>query len=433
MAGERYVALGLARIRTPWFSEVARWATSGSIAMDFVKTVSVDEVRARLASGRPFSALLVDGGLPGLDRDLLHAAAEAGCAPIVVTDGSHRDWSSVGAVATLPGDFDAADLDVVLAEHARPIAPPDDVPGQVTDPPLASGFRAPVVAVTGAGGTGRSTVATAIAQGFGADVAHSDTVVLADLALDASQAVSHDVRDVIPGILELVEAHRVGTPTTADIRAMTFDIAARRYRVLLGLRRHRDWTALRPRALHVALDGLRQAFTVVIADTGSDLEGEALTGSVDVEDRNLLARTTLSVADVVVVVGVPGVTGLHGFLRVVRDVLDTGVVADRLVPVLNRSPRRPSRRAELTRAAAELLAASNPGDALLSPIFLPERKDLDDAIRDGVHLPSALTGPVTRAVRARLDAVAAREPSGPDLPRRVEVGTVGFWGEEATA
>ena len=83
---DRYVALGLARVRSPWFTDVARWATSGSLAMDFVKTVSIDEVRARLESGRPFSILLIDGGLPGIDRDLLELAAERGCAVVVVAD-----------------------------------------------------------------------------------------------------------------------------------------------------------------------------------------------------------------------------------------------------------------------------------------------------------------------------------------------------------
>lgn len=432
MAGERYVALGLARVRTPWFSAVARWSTSGSLAMDFVKTVSVDEVRSRLGSGRPFSALLVDGGLPGIDRDLLEAAAERGCAAIVVTDGSGRDWKAVGAVATLPTDFDRTELDAVLAEHATPIGCTDELPGQVEPTDVVGGFRARTVAVTGPGGTGRSTVAAAIAQGFAADVAHTDTVVLADLALHADQAMLHDAKDVIPGVLELVESHRSGMPPAVDVRALTFEITDRRYQLLLGLRRHRDWTAIRPRALRAALDGLRQAFTLVVADIDDDFEGETLTGSADVEDRNLLARTTLSVADVVVVVGVPGVKGVHSLLRVIRDCIAAGVAPERIVPVVNRSPRRSAARSELARTVHELLVASNPGDALLSPVFLTERKQLDDVIRDGVDLPDALVRPVTDAARARLDAVDERAPATTfaDEPVAVEVGSLGAWDEE---
>lgn len=433
MVTDRFVTLGVARVRATWFSDVARWATSGVLAMDFVKALSVDEVRSRLLSGRPFSALLVDGRLAGVDRDLLETAAETGCAPVVVTNDTSRDWYSVGAVAVLPTDFGRSELEAVLMEHALPIDRADDLPGQVQLPnALTPGFRARTVAVTGAGGAGRSTVAAALAQGFGTDVAHTDTIVLADLALHADQAVLHDARDVIPGLLELVEAHRAGMPSTDEVRALTFDIAARRYRLLLGLRRHRDWTALRPRALRAALDGLRKAFTLVIADVDDDLEGEVLTGSADIEDRNLLARSTSSIADVIIVVGAPGVKGMHSMLRVIRDVIAEGVGPERIVPVLNRAPRRGRQRSELARATVELLAASNPGHAVLSPIFLPERKEVEEAIRDGIGLPSVLVDPVTDAVRARLDAVPDRAPAAPldETPVAVEVGALGAWGEE---
>lgn len=432
MPTERYVALGLARVRATWFTDVARWATSGSLAMDFVKTVSTDEVRARLESGRPFSALLIDGGVPGIDRDLLELSRERGCAVIVVADDSARDWRTVGAATTLPPDFDRTALEAALAEFAVPIGVADDLPGQPGSDVPEPGFRARTVAVTGPGGTGRSVVAASIAQGMAADVAHADTVLLADLALHADQAMLHDARDVIPGVLELVEGHRSGAPSPEEVRSLTFDIVARRYRLLLGLRRHRDWTALRPRALHAALDGLRRAFTVVVADVDDDLEGEAVTGSADVEDRNLLARTTIELADVVVVVGTTGTKGVHSLLRVVRDCLAAGVRADRIVIVVNRSPKRGTGRTETGRTIGELLLASHPGETLLGPVYLPERRNLDQVLRDVSSLPDALVEPVTTAVRSRLDAVEAdHRPAVESLePVPVEIGSLGEWDEE---
>ncbi len=432
MASERYVTLGLARVRAPWFTEVARWATSGSLAMDFVKTVSADEVRARLDSGRPFSALLVDGGLPGIDRDLLETARERGCAAIVVAADTGRDWAAVGASATLAPDFDRTALEAVLAEHAAPIGTVDDLPGQPVVDDVAPGFRAHTIAVTGPGGTGRSLVAAALAQGFAADVAHSDTVVLADLALHADQAMLHDARDVIPGVLELVESHRSGAPSPDEVRSLTFDIVSRRYRLLLGLRRHRDWTALRPRALRAALDGLRRAFTLVVADVDDDLEDESITGSADVEDRNLLARSTVAIADVVVVVGTGGPKGVHSLLRVVRDCIAAGVSAERIVLVVNRSPKRGVLRSETARTISELLLASHPGESLLSPVFLPERKQLDATVRDVAPLPDQIVEPVTAAVRERLAATDHRDAPAAfgDEPVAVEVGSLGEWDEE---
>lgn len=431
MAVERYVALGLARVRSTWFTDVARWATSGTLAMDFVKTMSADEVRARLDSGRPFSALIVDGDVPGIDRDLLEHARERGCAAIVVTPDASRDWRAVGAATTLPTDFDRAALEAALGEHARPIGTAEDLPGQPTIDEPVPGYRARTIAVTGAGGTGRSLIAAALAQGFAADVTHSDTVVLADLALHADQAMLHDARDVIPGVLELVEGHRSGAPAPDDVRSLTFDIASRRYRLLLGLRRHRDWTALRPRALRAALDGLRRSFTLVVADVDDDLEGESITGSADVEDRNLLARTTIQLADVVVVVGSGGPKGVHSILRVVRDCLSFGVAADRIVMVVNRSRKRGPGRAETSRAISELLLASHPGQDLLSPVFIPERRDLDDTIRDVAPIPTAIVDPVTNAVRSRLAATAVHDAAPQtDDPIPVTVGSLGQWDEE---
>ena len=57
MASDRFVVLGVAQVRSPWFREVARWATSAMLPIEFVKAMSVEEVRVRLRSGRGYSAL----------------------------------------------------------------------------------------------------------------------------------------------------------------------------------------------------------------------------------------------------------------------------------------------------------------------------------------------------------------------------------------
>lgn len=431
MASERYVVLGLARVRSPWFARVAQWAGTGALAVDFVKTVSADEVRARLASGRLFSALLVDGGLPGVDRDLLTTAAEHGCAPIVVTDGRGRDWSALGAAGALAADFGRTELDSALTDWAQPISGVDDVPGRSIPATDAGGYRGRVVAVTGTGGTGASVVAMALARAAAADVDRAHNVVLADLCRHADLAVLHDARDVTPGLLELVEAHRAGAPSVDEVLRLTFDVTHGQYRLLLGLRRHRDWTAVRPRALEAALDGLRRSCRLVVADIEADIEGEDATGSADVEDRNRLARTTVALADVIVVVIGPGPKGVHSGLRVVRELLRFGVDADRIVTVVNRAPRRGSARAEIAVALSELLAASHPGIELLSPVFLAERRGLDERVRDGLPMPSALGEPVLAAVDGRLRALPDRAPlAADDEPVPVAVGSLGSWADD---
>lgn len=437
MTAERYVVLGLAQVRSAWFREVSRWATSAALPVEFLKTMSLEEVRVRLRSGRGYSALLVDDSIPGLDRDLVDLSLEVGCAVVVVDSGrASAVWADLGASALLPVDFGRGDLLQVLGQVATPLARTGDSGPELasTPSPTVGGYRGQVVAVTGPGGTGASTVAMALAQGLAADPRHAQLVCLADLALHADHAMLHGAPDVIPGVVELVDAHRSGLPTVETIRSLTWRVPARGYHVLLGLRRHRDWTLLRPRAFEAALDGLRRGFRVVVADIDADLEGERLTGSLDVEERNLMARTVALAADLVVVVGTPGMRGVHGMLRTTRDLLDHGVAADRLVPVVNRSPRGPRARAELTRAFGELLASgAGPGAAtsVPSPIHLGERRHLDDQLRDGVRLHDGWGAPVCGAVLALLDGLAdERTEQAVAEPVPIAPGSLGRWTEQ---
>lgn len=434
MAAERYVVLGVAQVRSAWFREVARWATSAMLPVEFVKAMSVEEVRVRLRSGRGYSALLADDSLSGLDRDLVDLAREAGCAVIVVDGGRiTRGWASLGASAVLPAPFSRDELAQVLAQVATPIARTTGTGAAPAERPATRGYRGRLVAVTGAGGTGRSTLAAALAQGLARDPRNLDLVCLADLALHAEQAMLNGSADVVPGLVELVEAHRSGTPESDDVRRLTWHVAERGYHVLLGLRRHRDWTAIRPRAFAASLDGLRRAFRVVVADVDADLEGERVTGSVDVEERNVLARTTMTAADLVVVVGLPGMKGLHSLLRTTRDVVAHGVPAARVLPVVNRAPKGPRARAEVTAAFGALLGPPSDEPGVPSPIFLGERRRLDDALRDGARLPDAWLAPLATTVQSvldlRPDLVEPVEGPEPVL-EQVVPGSLGAWADD---
>jgi CO dehydrogenase nickel-insertion accessory protein CooC1 len=431
---DRYVVLGLARVRAPWFGDVARWATSAALPVDFVKVVSGEEARARLRSGRPFSALLVDAGLAALDRDLVELAWQHGCVVIAVDDGrSVRSWRDLGVHAVLPADFEREQLLDGLRAVARPLARGDELvmaTVQATaEPPGA--WRGRLVAVTGSGGAGRSTLAMALATGLASDPRDRGLVVLADLALHGHQALLHDAGDVVPGLSELVDAHRAAALPAPQVRAMCFTVADRGYDILLGLRRHRDWTALRPRAVDAALQALRGAYRVVVADVDADVEGEEQCGSVEVEDRNVLARHTLLDADLVLVVGLAGLAGVHSQLRVTRDLLELGVAGERIVPVVNRAPRNPRLRAEAGMAFARLLTATDPGVMLASsPLYLPERRRIAEQVRDNAPPPGPLVRPLAGAVRALLEAASpggAGAPGEAAEPVPVTPGSLGSW------
>lgn len=426
---DRFVVLGVARARTPWFAEVARWCTNGTLPAHFVKCVSVEEVRARLASGRRFSALVVDAGLPRFDRDLVAAAADRGCPVIAVCHAeSTLDVDELGVAGRLPVDFGRADLLALLTQCATLVPDTRSLPSDpcTEPPPTPAPWMGKLVAVCGTGGTGASTVAIAVAQALGRDPRHGGLVALADLALDADQAMLHGADDVVPGLPELVDANRRGVPDAASVLDLTFDVPDRRYRLLLGLRRHRDWSALRPAGVRAAVVSLRRSFQVVVADVDADVEGERECGAVEVEDRNLLARTAVELADVVVVVAAPGLKGVHSLVRTVAALEGHGVDPSRVVPVVNRSPRRVATRAEQVRAIAELAPA-----LACPPIFLPERSGIDQVHRDVAPLPGALCGPLASAVRLGLDRPGTVGVARGG-PVRVE-GGIGSWSDQDAA
>ena len=424
MARERFVVLGLAHVRSTWFREVGRWSTNASAPIDFVKCVSGEELRTVLDSGRAVSAVLVDSGLPVLDRDFVDRARTIGAGIIVVDDGRvRRNWKELGIEAVLPADFGRDDLLSALEAHSTPISGVDHV--LLDTAPAGDMWRGHLVAVTGTGGVGTSTIAMAIAQGMANDPRNRGLVALADLALDADQAMLHDAGDVAPGLQELVDAHRAGTPPVHDIRDFLFEVERRGYCLLVGLRRHRDWTVIRPRAFAAALSNLQRAFRFVIADIECDIEGEDETGSLDVEERNNISRHTAAHADVVIIVGSSCMQGLRALVRTIHDLRGLGVDAERMIVVINRAPRRPRQRAEISRAVAEL--ANDP--ALANPIFFGERKRIDQYLRDASPLPDAACAPLARAVHCALDN-SPRNNATDGEPAIVRPGTFGKWTSE---
>ena len=431
MTAARFVVLGLAAARSEWFPDVARWSTSGHLPLEFVKCVSTEDLRARASTGRRYSAALVDGALSGVDRDLLGELRDASIPPLVVAPAPERvDWVALGAAAKLEAPLSRSALHEALERHASPVhevahdldhlAAPADDPG-----PLGL-----LVAVTGAPGSGRSTVALAAAQHL-ADRRPPGTVAVLDLARRAHLALLHDAGDLVPGIQELAEACRSDVVAARDLRPFTFDIAHRGYHVVLGLRRPRDWVTIRSRAFTTALESVGRAFEVVVADVDEDVEGEAETGSFDIEDRNLMARTALGRADVAVVVAHPTLTGLHGLVHDLLSLQAFGVPGARVLVAVNRAPRSPRARAELTRTIADLVGPGDCSPAYAGVVFVGDRRQLDLVHHDQARFPASVADPVGRAVDVLLQRNPPRDHGdrSEGVPIPVRPGSLGSWDE----
>ena len=397
---DRYLLVGLARAREPWFTLVSQWASSAILGAEFVKCLSASELAARLDNSPLISAVLLDAAAAGVDRDLIALAAARGSVVAIIDDPRvGRDWTALGAHVVLPREFDPQQLmsrlvdagAVATTAHVGPVAGLGPTP---VDPPIA--FDATVIGVCGVAGSGVSTLAAALAQGFGERPDGHGSVLLADLALRSDQAAYHDVGDVIPGVQELVEAHRTGRPSRSSLRSSTFDIAPRGYDLLLGLRRPRDWVTLATRASDAMLQTLGSSYRYLVADLTAEFDGETETGSLDIEERNHLARNVAVRADVVLAVATPDLRGVRGLVRLVDELLALGVAPDRILPVANRAPRSRRLRAELTRTVADLLDSRVTAPTLL----IGDRRNMESLHRSVDPFPDSVVSPLANATLA---------------------------------
>ena len=404
---------GLAGHTASWPQRVAAWSTAGVLPVHVTYCASVAHLHARLAADHDTRVVLLDGDLPLVDRDLLADVVRAGGVPIVV-DGTRRrrDWTALGAAVTVSRAFDQAEMLAALTGVLResPTAPTPAVP------PVA-----PLVAVTGPGGTGASVVAIAVAQGMAVD----DTrVLLMDCCLHAEQAMLHDGDGAQPGLVDVLELHAGSTPEHRVVRQLTMDVVERGYHLLPGLARARQWPRVRSGSLDAAVRSLRAAFETVVADVDADVEGEMEGGSLEVEERNTLARTMTAAADVVIVVWQPAMKGVHALVRTVVDLIEFGVETHRLLPVVNMALGADAAADEAAGAIRHLLDAV-PGGRRVEPPLVAPTADIEACVRGGGPLPTAWASLLAGAATAMLERIGRRTDEATPTP--VGVGSLGHW------
>ena len=339
MSAARYRLLGLAHARSAWFRELSRWSTNAALPVEFVKCVALEELQARLASGRAFSAVIVDGGLAGVDRDLVDRAREAGAAVLVVDDGRRRvDWAALGADAVLPESFDRG----AAAVHPdRPAPRPSRAPTSSPAPPGPAARR--LAGPAGGGDRARPAAARRrwpwpLAQGLGIGVAPprpgrarrprparrpGPAARRRRRRARAAGAGRGPPHATCPAVEQVRVAHLRGR--RAGLRPAARPAPPPR---LAGAA---------PRAVQAAIDSLLRSYRLVVADVDADLEGDDEVGSVDVEERNVLARSAAARADLVLVVAPPTLVGPAPARADARRAPPRSACrGDRLLPVVTR-------------------------------------------------------------------------------------------------
>jgi hypothetical protein len=383
--GRRLTILSLGRARAAWPRDVARWATAGLLPVEHHPCLSPEELDGRLQETGAADIVMLDGGLSPGEPHLIRRSAERGSAVLVIDD-EPRNWLDLGAAAVAAPPTDPHTLHRLLEQLSPVVSAPAARHDAVGPRPAGR-----LIAVTGHGGAGASTIAHGLALRWGG--AHGrQGLVLADLSLRADQHVHHDITDIGPGLLDLVAGHERSPLPPDDVVRCTRD-TGQGHRLLTGVRHPRDRTALVPAAVGSALVCLRAAFQVVVADVDRDLDGRAEPGSDHIEERNDLTRAVIRTAGAVVVVARGDLLGLHRLCRQLEALTAAGLGGDHLSVVANGAGRRPPGPASLAREIRQLLG---PGFDDLTVVTVPHLRGLEARRRDarppGRRLTTSLRG-----------------------------------------
>ncbi|HYG93866.1 MAG TPA: hypothetical protein VD859_09790 [Nocardioides sp.] len=368
------------------------------------RCVDVDDLLATASAGQAQVAVLA-AELAGLDAGVVDDLRQHGVRVVAVAadaDATLVRAERIGIDTVLAADRVAEVADAVTRAPDGPSAGADPtLSGSPSVPPPEppTAARGRVIAVWGpAGAPGRTT----LAAGLAAELARRrlTTVLLDADPYGGSVAQQLGILDEVSGLLS---AARLAAGGQLDDR---FATAQRRLtdhlRVVTGLPRPDRWPEVRPGTLARVIDRARAEAQVVV-DTGFSVEPD-LMGDPGVArpERNSLTREALEAADDALVVGSADPVGLARLARAVSDLRE---LTEAPVPRLVVNRMRPTlgwREADVV----AMLAGFGPNAGVH---FLPDDQPaVDKALVAGRTLLESGESPLTRAVAALVDALAAR-------------------------
>jgi len=279
------------------------------------------ELRAVAATSQ-IDVAVVDGGLRGLDRDVVTALAATGVRCIVVADQGDDALRAMGASAVI--DRGLTGLDAALRGEGIGVTTPVVAPSDLCAP---SGR---IVAVWGpAGAPGRTTVAIELAAAL---TRRRQDVLLIDAdTVGPSVAQQLGLIDDTSGFAAAVRNAARGRLDPVGLSGLAVSVPGGP-RVLVGLPAADRWTELRPASVDALLQCARGTVTWTVVDVGFGVEGSDLDwADPGAPVRYGASRATLATADVLVCVGRPDPIGLTRFLRGLPEVRDLAPTAHQLV------------------------------------------------------------------------------------------------------
>lgn len=377
--------------RNPWIHEFLRWANSGVLTLHVTKCISTAELRAHLEAVTPGHLALLDAEVPGVSTDLLNLCDATQTQVLLYDDRAmrHSRWQAAGVQHLLTRDSTLHSVSKIL--QAQLIDRVSETPHEFAYEPEAPGK---LIAVCGTGGVGVTSTACLLAQGLVQQLPLDQSVLVSDFSFTADLAVLHDASDVMPCLEEFLDLVRTKHATVHDVRQLTHYVEERGYHALLGIHRAPGWSLVTQRTAHQVLLALRRSFGYSILDLPWALHGERETGFTDLDDYHALARLGASQADLVLVVGRPGLKGLRSLHQLSRSLRDLGVAPERIVRVITAAPKSKRSRAALLRNLEAL------SDVFLGPVLFVESFPIETSFFDGVRFPQGVSASLAKSVLA---------------------------------
>ncbi len=420
MPARRFVLLGLPADGSSWVPVVEEVLASRDVGDEFLACEGRTDLLTRLGTGRRFSAALVDQRTVGLDREFVRRANAADC-PVILIGGpaDPTRGASLGLAAHLPDPVTGSDLARALEAHAAPIGRVDDLRlGSDDGSQRSARWTGRLVAVTGSGGTGASSVARGLAAGLAGDPRLGGEVLLIDACLEADQAHLHGVEDPTVDLQGATQAHRSGDPPGNALDDLVLSPPGHHHRLLPGIRRRRDWPSIGGPTLAATLRNLRDHHLATVVDVDPDVDLGPTHQPVGPATPGEPARVVLGLADLVLVVGRPpdGDREDRATRRVLENLSDARVPDDRIVVLrVARAGLTPPRRRPGSRFRTARLRRNDPH-------ALP----LDDERILDLHSPigePATTEALAIRVLSLLDRLPTRPAPVDDVA--VAAGTLG--------
>lgn len=357
-------------------------------------------VIAKLRSGKSIDALVVEGSLEFLNKDVLAAARDCEIPVWALSEGSRTtEW--IEGFAGVRRIVELDDIRPAASDFVEQTLRHDERDVQrehvVSDESAVSRVIAVwgVVGAPGASTTAISLAALAAQRGLSVVLCDADT-------RGSSLAIGLGLVDEVPGFAAACRLAGRGELTAVEIERLVERVSkgSVAFDLLSGLPRASRWAEIAPAKSQAVISLVREMYDLVVIDVGFGIEENEWIDAAP--QRDGAAMAIIHGADIVVAVGACDAVGIARFIRGLDELAS---ICSNPVVVLNRATRLSGKEA---RDALERFTSHR----VATTILRDGRGGLDDAMSRA----ASSFGPLWSAIESRVEP--PKKMSNPTQPSR---------------